>query len=544
MSGQPETANLTILGIAGPAVEPLALQRLHGSLTVGRSARCDWVLPDESVSRVHAQLVHATGHWYLIDLASRLGTLLNGVRLEANRASPIRPGDVIRIGPWALQVTGSTAEPDTRPTVEDRAVDFQPRAVPGASRFASEHLRLILNCATALHAANDERELARRLLDAALGGSGFARGAVVRPINQRGDVEVLAAASRAGQPAPEITFSRSLLRAAASGTMVWVDSRSCGNQQHGESIVRLEIHSAACAPIMLGQSCAAYLYLDARGSEQAGGPESAVLCEAIAHLGGLALAGIKRAELERRQAQFEEDLALARSAQELMLPAQQADVSSFRYAYRMKPGLLLAGDLFDVVTLSGGRVAVVLGDATGKGVGAAMSMAAAQSFLRAALQSHSLAEALTATNRFISARSTNGRFVSLWAGVFDPRSDTVEFVDAGHGLWLIREAAGTIRRSRQEGSLLLGIDSEAAFHPCVERLAPGERVILFSDGAVEQKGAGADMFGIDRLAAVLNPCSGAQADVESVFTALNAHAGGWSFTDDTTVASIERLSKT
>lgn len=541
MSGPNENAYLTVIGVGGTPLEPLHLDPAQGSRTIGRSARCDWVLADESVSRSHAQFVHASGAWYLIDLGSRLGTWLNGVRIEPTRAAPVHAGDVLRIGPWALRIASTKLEPDTKPTVEDQASAVRPRADAAAASLASDHLRLLLNCATALNNAPDERELASRLLDAALSGSGFSRGAVVRLVNQRGDVEVLAAASRGGGETRDISFSRSLLRAASQGELVWIDARSPAHTQHGESIARLEIHSAVCAPIMLGSSCAAYLYLDARGAERRTSPEAAVLSEALAHLGGLALAGLKRAELERRQLQFEEDLALARSAQELLLPALRDDLSGFRYAFRMKPGLLLAGDLFDVVKLSEDRVAFLLGDVAGKGVGAAMTMAAAQSFLRAAVQAHPLDRAISDTNRFICERSSGGRFVSLWAGIFSPASESFEFVDAGHGWWIIRGAAGSVRRCSDRGSVLLGIDPEAEFLVSQERLAEDERLVLFSDGAVEQKGASADMFGLDRLGKVLSASTDTQTDVESVFTALQAHAGSWNFTDDTTVASITRL---
>src|SRR5262249_4009123 len=199
------------------------------------------------------------------------------------------------------------------------------------------------------------------------------------------------------------------------------------------SIAELGIHSALCAPVPIGDDVIAYVYLDARGSESSVRADAAGFCEAIARAYGLALANLKRTELERRQVQLAAELAAAREVQSTMLPPKEADLGVIRYGVEVRPGLFVAGDLFDVIGLPGGRVAVCLGDVAGHGVGSALLMAMTQSHLHAELRrSEDPAEALSGVNRYLCERVGGGWFVSLWVGIFGP-GGSLHCVDAGHG---------------------------------------------------------------------------------------------------------------
>src|SRR5690606_6114466 len=125
--------------------------------------------------------------------------------------------------------------------------------------------------------------------------------------------------------------------------------------------------------------------LDARAGDARLQPDAAEFCQALARFGGLALAMLKRDELEARRQHLEAQLHAARDAQQLIMPTNDGVVSGLAYALRMRPGLFVAGDLFDVVPLEDGRVGVCLGDVTGEGVGAGVLMASTQAHLNAAL---------------------------------------------------------------------------------------------------------------------------------------------------------------
>jgi serine phosphatase RsbU (regulator of sigma subunit) len=96
-----------------------------------------------------------------------------------------------------------------------------------------------------------------------------------------------------------------------------------------------------------------------RGQESPVHPEAAGFCQAISRMLGLALANLKRAELERRQQRLDSDLHTAREAQQLIMPPAEGQAGALRYALRNKPGRTVAGDLFDLVVLPGDRVGAV-----------------------------------------------------------------------------------------------------------------------------------------------------------------------------------------
>lgn len=307
--------------------------------------------------------------------------------------------------------------------------------------------------------------------------------------------------------------------------------------------------------------------------------DAAAFCQALSKMYALAMGNIRRKELEDRQVQLERELNAARETQRLIMPPEQGYINGVQYAMRMRSGRYVAGDLFDVVDLEGrdelranaplmsgaweavqfgpdgrpilagacegpgGKVAVFLGDVAGKGIAAAILMATAQTHLNASLRAlKDPALAVAEVNRFVCSHASKGRFISLWLGIFDPETSEVTFVDAGHGHWLVVSAAGPdglrARKVESEGDLLIGVDREYPYRAERIKLAPGERVVVFSDGVVEQANPEGVLFGLQGAINALKPSTGCAADVSALFDAVNAYAETDALQDDTTVASV------
>ncbi len=240
------------------------------------------------------------------------------------------------------------------------------RASPAFAR-SDRRLKLLGDCLARLSTAAEEVVLARTALDSALEGTGYARGAVLRRVGSGHDVQVVESVRRSVQDRGPFAFSQSLVTQAALGELsILTTTEGLSTQQ---SIAELRIHSAICAPIFLGGSVEGYLYLDARGQETSVQGEAAGFCDAIARAYGLSLSNLKRIELQKRQHVLEQDIQAARKAQEVMLPAPRGEIGPIRYAMEMRPGLFVAGDLFDVIELGGGKIAVSVGDVAGHGPG-------------------------------------------------------------------------------------------------------------------------------------------------------------------------------
>lgn len=557
------TKPLRLSVVAGPAMENIEIAP-DKQTVLGRAGIADVRLLDETISRRHAQLALRADTWLITDLESRHGTTLNGVQLAPNAPAPLQHGDMIRIGPWIFRVLLQGGGPTTSivATTDDGGGSIsRVQRVPESelSLRAQERLDLLIDAAAGIAGADSEVTLADAVLDVLVKATSFPRAAFIKRVGDSDAVELVgykgADASSAVPGAPgasnvkqtETGFpasfsrtaaakafapSRSLIRAASEGQVVRIDAGSSAN--YGQSIIDMGIHSAICAPVMVGASAAAYLYLDSRGSEDAVAPDSAAFCQALSKICGLAMAKISAMALADRQKKLEADLQAARDAQSLIMPVPTAEVGAITYAMHSEPGRIVAGDLFDVIALDPsnprGKVAVLLGDVAGKGVGAALRMATAQAFINAMLK-HTAdpAEVMNATNKHLATRCDAGQFISIWFGIFDPRpasegGGTLTIVDAGHGYWLLKPPGQEPQRLETVGGVPIGVDSDYCYTSETVAIKPGSRVILYSDGVHEQPSPAGDEFGLQRTIAALSNSNNPEEDVVNLVQSVKAHA--------------------
>lgn len=532
--------------VSGPPAGPFELPAERASI-IGRSVDANCCLPDLSVSRKHAEISRRAGRWFVKDLDSKSGTYLNMLKLTPNLAVPMVSGDTLRINPWMFRVQIGAAEAHAPSTLSMRTLDD---AVSGegqvetlgaeAGGTAQQRLELLLEYASELNTAGNEEDLAQSVVRRALTGSGLARAALLRPVDGGESVEVIASATADGTPASTLGISRSLVREAWSGRTARLNARATPDV--AQSIISMGIHSAVCAPVIVDGAVELCLYLDARGNESRVRSDASDFCLGIAKFAGMALENIKRRQLESRSREMETELAAARQAQQVLVP-KSGSLAGVHYRVHMRPGAFVAGDLFDVVPLDGrsgpgSRLAVCIGDVTGHGAGAGILMAAAQAHLNAALRHRSdPALAVADTGRYIAEHAAEGHFVSLWVGVFDSAERTVTVVDAGHGHWLMLDANRKATRIRSAGGLLLGVEADAMYESQVIPIDAGARIVLYSDGIVEQSSPGGDMFGLERLQSVL--VDAASDNPEAIIAAVTAHARTDSLDDDATAAIVQ-----
>ena len=545
---------LRLYPLTGPEIEAIVIEP-QPSVIVGRSSTCDVHLPDQAVSRRHLRLACRGGGWIATDLGSRHGTSLGGVPLRKDESSPLANGDTLAIGPWIFRVqlgadlrTGGFETTNDVTSTRARVV-----AVTDAelSNLAEKRLNLLMECAARIHSSETEVQLAEAALEAVLDGTGFIRGALVKPIHSLSEVEVISRriSTKAHRRTPgpgagpglshesDFAISRSLLAAASEGRIVRLaESQSL---REAVSIIEMGVQAAICAPVQIGTEVQAFLYIDTRESTARVEPDAPAFCGAIARMCGLALANIQRASLHQRQRHLEADLNAARDAQTRMMPPEAGAVGPIRYAMRSVPGRVVAGDLFDLFALDSKRVAVCLGDVTGKGMGSAMLMAMTQSFLRASLQrDHDLAKAMASLNEYLHDHSAPHEFVSMFAAIIDAESRTMTFVDAGHGYAAVVPPTGAPESVRSEGSMLLGVQSGTEFAVESMPFEPGARLVIVSDGVVEQRAPEAGMFGLQRILDIVGAAGAPEADVTNLLSDLLAFAETTALSDDVTIVSL------
>jgi serine phosphatase RsbU (regulator of sigma subunit) len=509
-----------------------------GPAILGRAGGCAISFEDLSVSRRHASLIRRDEQWYVVDLGGRHGTYLNGVRLEAERPAAAAQGDFVRIGPYTFRITFRRAKSGTiARTVPAVTPDTVVERVSGRDMsLAQRRLEVLIDGAVAINQAPDEETLAEALVGLAVDGTGFPRAALLRPAGTIDQVEVLAVRDQKASRS-EFSFSSTLIREASGGHIARISRR--GGAQVGQSIERLGITGALCAPIVLDASVVGYIYLDSREKEQAGFADAAGFCHAVSKMAGLALSNLKRAELQKRQRRLEDDLNGARNVQSVLCPRGRGEVGPLRYAVQNRPGRFVAGDLFDIFALDGGRVGFCFGDVTGQGATAAILMTAVLAHMRASLARYGdPARATDDVNRYIAERSPEHMFASLWVGVY-AAGEGLRYVDGGHGHWFLARRGAAPETPERPGDLLVGIDAAYRYTAHALPLAPGDRIILYSDGVIEQADPDGQAFEKPRVREVLAGTSSADEDVKALFDRIEEFAGKTLLDDDTTVASIE-----
>ncbi len=540
-----------LIPISGPALAPLELKPSDAGIVLGRHEQCELCLASaENVSRYHARFTFDSGAWRISDLDSRWGTFVNGVKLNPRSDLSLSEGDLVRITPWTFTFTATLKRRRGVEAREDAPLQTMVRAVtPENSRpLADQLLALLLETAAGIHAAEDEKQLADLMLDAAIRGTGMNNAALLRPLDAEGRVEIVA--TRASPSAEGgAVFSRSLLAAASSGVVAELGAGA--GPAVAESIQQMRISAAICVPLMLGGTVAAYLYLDSRASRGLPGhalrPGASAFCVALGRMASLALSNLKRIDIERRQAQIEADLRAGAEAQRWILPRRTGSIGSFTYTGESRPGRYVGGDFFDVIPLGASRFAVALGDVTGKGIGASVLMTASQGFLHAALQRYGdPAQAVTELNQFIMPRRPAGKFITLWLGVFDAETKTVTHVDAGHGHALMIDAQGNLEFLGRNGALPVGVVDDDEYVAQSTPLKSGSRVLVVSDGIVEQFGNVADaqgnlqrvQFEVEGIVASAQGRAPDEDEVTRLFDAVIAHAGSTTLADDATAVLV------
>ena len=170
----------------------------------------------------------------------------------------------------------------------------------------------------------------------------------------------------------------------------------------------------------------------------------------------------------------------------------------------------------------------------GHGVGAALLTSLAQAHLHAEItRERNLVTAVERTNTFIARRPTDGSFVTLWAGHLHP-DGRFDYVDAGHGHWLIARSNAQTETVERAAGLPLGVEADLPYTLEHGHLAPGDRIVLYTDGIIEQQVDGVPV-GASQVAAIVGEQDSCEADVRAVFDAV----GGVEMADDATVLSVQ-----
>lgn len=249
-------------------------------------------------------------------------------------------------------------------------------------------------------------------------------------------------------------------------------------------------------------------------------------------------------ELEARQRErVEQELQTARRIQESLLPKEVPALDGWHIATRYQPAREVGGDFYDFLPLADGKLGVVLGDVTDKGIPAALVMATTRSMLRAVAMQPQVtpSQALAQVNDLLCPDLPSSMFVTCFYAILDPANGNVTYANAGQDPPYLRHPDGSVSDLYATG-MPMGLLPGSRYEEGEATVAPGDELLFFSDGLVEAHNAAREMFDLSRLQRLLGSQDGATPPITMLLRELAEFTGpDWEQEDDITLVSVQRM---
>ena len=249
---------------------------------------------------------------------------------------------------------------------------------------------------------------------------------------------------------------------------------------------------------------------------------------------------------QRERGRLQRELEIAREVQRSFLPARMPEMPGLDIAARCIAAEEVGGDYYDAIPLGPDRLALVIGDVSGKGIQASFFMTLAKGFLQTlAHETDSPAEVLRRANRLFVANAPRGTFISLIYGIFDFKARTFTFARAGHNPVILKRSPNQTADFVQPAGLAIGLTDRAVFNETIQEetipLQPGDTLVLYTDGFSEAMDRAKTLYTDERIAervAASNSHSAVDL-LDALVDDVQAHAAGADQHDDMTMVVVK-----
>lgn len=529
----------------------------NATTVIGRSRSCDLVLNGPFVSRQHAQVVCESDTYRLQDLGSRRGTLVNGrpltepVVLEENDAVTIcdhllvfHRGVDNALGDrmWKLSVSEESPSAVVMSTLDMGGDTAVPAVCPEAK------LRAVLEITRRLHKTLRVDELLPKVLDTLFKIFPQAAGGFILLNDADTGRLVPKAVKNFGPRDKGVRISRTIIDQALEKRqgVLLADAQSDDDYKHSESISNLGLRSILCVPL-LSQSEEPLGILQLH-NEQGGRPFASDDLEVLVSVGATTAMALENADFHERQMTQERmmrELQLARDVQGRFLPAANPVLEGYTFYSHYSAAYTVGGDFFAFVELPGERLAMAVGDVSGKGMPAAMLMARVTSDVRFALiSSPDPAAALRAVNLSLGEAGIEEKFVTLVLMVLDKQQHVLSIANAGHVPPLLRHENGDVEEiGIGIAGFPLNVETDHGYRYNMATLAidPGKSVLAYTDGVTDAQNKEGERYGDDRLRTVFcRNFADAQSYGETIIEDVWHFAADSPQVDDITLVCFQR----
>ncbi len=541
----PAAAPRAEVTIYSPLDSPFRQQLNGETASIGRASDCTIPIKDRYLSRKHAEIAPVNGAWVLKDCGSANGTFLNGMRVDRDR--PLHTGDRIRLGDTELVFESDEHNTDRLLAIADTksrttiAIPIKDIEQVRYDTGDPAKLKTLSQLAGELLEDQPLDELFGYITDRVLLHTKASRAAIglLRP-DGTSFINVEVRRQDSGDNS-ELRISRTVLDEVVKEkkALAFVDVSVDDKLKRAQSIIQQGIRSILCAPLIVGESVVGVLYVDYLVSRQIS-EEDVRLIAQIARFAAIKLETTRLREEGIQKRIMDEELKTASVIQRRLLPPAPTGVIGYTFAGMNRPCRTVSGDYYDFIVRPDGRVYFVIADVSGKGVTAGLLMAGLQASFRIFTKSDPTpAELMMQLNVALKENLPQSKFVTLFLGRLDTRSGVVEYANAGHTppLWVQRDSVQELG----DTDLVLGVVSLAEYTNRVMKLAPGDSLVIFTDGLSEAESLEREDIASARLQEKLKTLHGGSADelTKAIEELVLSHVDA-PLTDDVTLVVVSR----
>ncbi len=515
-------------------------------IIIGRREDAAIVFKHAEVSRRHASVRRDDQGVTLVDLESTFGTWVNGERISRRL---LQPGDRIRFGQNGPEVEVDFGE-EHPAEVLDQALAQLTSVMPaaGAADSAIAKISYLLDLQYSFGQNFSADSVFRQIIKSVLDLSGAQRGCILRL--RKGKLSYAAGLDARGTSLNESDFSASqsvIARVKESGQAIFMTKGINTDLAAQQSIVAQHLLAVACLPLQaIGQDsgqaeAVGLLYIDSRQYMHAMTGLDQKILTRLADEAGRAIEKLEMVAGAEERRKLNNDLALANEAQTHLLPGQLPAFPPFEIHAFSRPTRHVGGDFYDFFP-SGDSLNGVLADVAGKGVASALMASMVQGAMSAQFQTGACPDAvLNALNNLVWRKTPASRYATLFAFTLG-RDGAGQYVGAGHNpTYLYRAATGDIEELASSG-VPLGLFPTARYESTAFQMAVGDAMIVYSDGLTEAESVSGDMFGEDRVKAIItrDAVRGSAALGSAILSEVEEFTRDAVPTDDLTFLIVQR----
>ena len=521
---------------------------------IGRQPGSNLILRDSRVSRAHARILVEDGRYVLEDRSSRHGTFVNGQRVTRQA---LRNSDKVEFGAQdSYQLVFALDGADLKRLMDQLpAADKSPVSGVGANLGK---LRAILDLARTLQSSFSIDDVLASVVDTALTITGAERGFLM--LRAAHGLETRVARHKGGQNLKEsdLQVPREVLHRALQHRreLLFMNFDPLGAEETRpqNSIADLELRSAICVPLVrirtaegqatsilsTGSETVGVLYMDSRLAAADLGGGNRELLQTLAIEASTVLENARLLQEERAKHQMEDELHLARSIQQSLLPGTLPSEGWLRASGSSVASHEVGGDYYDVTRMNANCWSAVVADVSGKGVSSALLASLLQgALITSTEQPEEMGQRMERLNRFLLDRTGGEKYATVFYCLL--HSDgRLYYVNAAHCPPLVVRASGQ-RLELPANGMPVGLIETAEFAVLEQRLEPGDKVVVYSDGVTEAQDNEGRFFGKRRLREAIQAHSGESCAAihDAIQEAVAVFTEGAPQSDDITMVVLE-----